>query len=523
MCLNSCSPNHYRNGSDFCLPCNSLCLPGEGCSGPNPADCNACSLAHAPDLNCVRECRDSTYFIRNSTRTCEKCADACGSGGCTEAGPQNCIRQGSLSAGPGTIAFVVIVVLILIAVIVVLVILILVMCRHRGSSVKYKLPSIFKKKNGDEMVRYTRSGPVQDIPLSSIEEKKTLSNPLFAEEGIDTCYNQMGVDTDDHLDVLYSDAEDQQSPLSEKNIAVSASQDLYIDMDYPSPSKPEVSASQDLLYTDMEPMLANQGPELIPALPPKPVEQARKEPPIAPKESGKDGAKPPIPEKSQKLPPPPPEVEAGSELYTDMEGGITEVFVNPVTDDVYDDVVTSPASFSPPISSPLATANPLASKYTPDEEQLLGPDDTYEDTESALAMMEKYRKSFGAGSKSTTAFAPQAPQEPPVKSLGKRQSAPALPSQPIPKKRPSSTANTPLPQTPFQKSVSATSLPSSTSPTSTLTRPGSIVSSGSGIPEEESLYDDIGAIQPLVTPAPAPKPVAKPQPQKRQLKQKTKK
>lgn len=496
-CLNFCSPNHYSDERNICMPCSDLCLPGEGCTGANPSDCNVCSLAHAPDLSCVRECIDSTYFIRNATRTCERCADACGSGGCTEAGPQNCIRQGSFAAGPGTTAFVIIVVFILIAVIVVLVTVVVLLYRRRGSSIKYRLPKIFSigkesRKTSEEMARYTKSSQVQDIPLASIEEKKTMANPLFLEEGADACYP-------DEDDVLYMDAENEKSLLPNKNNVVSTSQDLYTDMDYP-PSR-SVTASQDMLYTDME-------PGLIPARPPKPTELASKEPVAPPKDLGpeKDDI-PPIPEKTQKPPPPPPEVEASSgELYTDMQGGITEVFINPVADDVYDDVL---APSPPPTLSPMETLT-----YKQDE-KLLGPDTTYEDTESALASMEQFRKSFGAGSKNTTNYVPQEPSKKPI---GKQQSAPALPSQPIPKKRPSSTSTTPLPPTPLQKSLSSTSFPTSISPTSTLTRPGSIISDRGGIPEEESLYDDIAGVQPLVKQTPAP-----PAKQKGQQKPKTKK
>ena len=507
MCLDACGPNYYVNESNFCLPCSNLCLAGAGCTGLGSSDCNRCSLTHAPDDRCVLECQDSTYFIRNSTRRCERCADACGTRGCTEAGPENCNSQSPFSAGPGTTALVIIIILILIAVIAVLAVIVFLMYRRRGSSAKYKFPNVFstRKKNNEEATRYTRSAQVQSIPLASIEQEKEMqSNPLFVEEGPAGLYSEMGVDHE--MDELYSDAEGHEHGMFlEKNNAVSASQDLYTDMDNLPPSKPvleEVSASQDV-YTDMEPILSKQEPTPLPALPPKPVDKKEDtDPLLPPNEPGRDEARPPIPEKAQKPPPPPP--EPSGELYTDMQGGITEVFINPTADDLYVDVETPETP---------------AAKYVPPEEEPLESDTTYEDTESVLASMDQYRnKSFGAGTRNASASVLQNSN---AKSISKRQSAPALPSQPIPTRKPSTSAGTPLPPTPMHKSLSATSFPSSTSPTSTLTRPGSVISSGSAIPEEECLYDDIGGVQPLVA-APAPAP-PKAQPRKKDPKLKTKK
>jgi hypothetical protein len=493
MCLNSCSTSHYMNESKFCLPCSDLCLPGIGCTGPSPDECNACSLAHAPNLNCVRECQDSTYFIRNSTRTCEKCADACGSGGCTEAGPQNCIRQDAFSAGSGTTAIVIVIILLLVIVIVVLVtLMIIVLYRRRsGSSAKYNFsPKLLTRKSKKEPVQTTK---VESVPLSSIEESKTMANPVFS-EGPDANYSEMGVDNylESGLDALYIDADYEQTALPERNNTVSASQDLYTDMDNLPQSKTmieEVPASQDV-YTDME---------QIPILPPKPEKAPPTVPPKDEEPQVVEEANPPsIPEKAQKPPPPPQET---GELYTDMQGGITEVFVNPSPDELYVEPDQS------------ATTSPVA-KYRPPIEEP-DPDATYEDTETALASVDHYRKSFGAGSNNTAALQPREPQK---STLPKRQSAPALPLQPIPTRRPSSSAGTPLPPTPIQKSFSTNNFQPSTSPTSTLTRPGSVISGG-GIPEEESLYDDISGVQPLVKPAPPP---PKPQPKKREQKQRKK-
>lgn len=495
-CVLSCNPDpaslgqYYTDSRNECQPCSELCLPGAGCRGPSGTDCGTCSLSQ--DSICVSKCEDSTYFIQNTTRTCERCDESCGDRGCI-GNPVNCLGVGSLSAGSGTVAFVIIIILILVTVIVVLVIVIVL--RLRGSSIsKYRLPALFTTNGGgnSEENKYSRKAQVQNIPLASIEEKKTMANPLFVENG-------NGDLEGNGINVLYTADE---NLLPEKNTGFSASQDLYTDMDNLPPASLPIemtSASQDL-YTDMEPGLST--------LPPKPSEpetqtDKKSAPPIPSKDQDSSDVKPPIPEKAEKPPPPPPKPEAeaeadvggaGAELYIEIEGGVTEVFINAGAnaDEVYDDVQV-------PQDSDLIT------------------DSTYEDTESALAEMEQYRRS-GNKKGPSTPFEALAPEQ---KSFGtKRVSAPALPMQPIPKKRLSS--GTPLPPTPFQKSASSSTFSGPASPTSTLSRPESVTSNNSMVvPEEESLYDDIGAVQPLVRPVPAQS--AKSQPQKKQPKQKAQK
>ena len=499
-CMSSCNPDpasmgqFYTDSNNECQPCSELCLPGAGCTGPSADDCNACSLRlmRMQGSNCVRDCEDSTYFIQNATRTCEMCDESCGDRGCTD-NPMNCIGVGSLSAGPGTIALVIIVILILVVVIVILVIVIVLKLRGSSKS-KYKFPTFTTTngKNGEEN-KYSRKSQVQSIPLASIEEKKT--NPLFAENG-------KGDLEGSGIDVLYSDAGVDENLLPEKNTEFSASQDLYTDMDNMAPASPpiEMAGASQELYTDME-------PGAVPIIPPKPSEpetqiEKKPAPPIPSKNEDSSDAKPPIPEKAEKPPPPPPQAEAGGidspELYVEVDGPIKEVFINPGADadEVYDDV---------------------QAPHDQDPELII--DDTYEDTESALIEMEQYRKS-GSNKVPSTPLEAQAPEQ---KSFVTRRmtSAPALPSQPIPKKRLSSA--TPLPPTPFQKSVSSSTFSGPASPTSTLSRPESVISNSSMVvPEEESLYDDIGAVQPLVKPEPAQPPKYS-QPQKKQPKQKAQK
>ena len=258
--------------------------------------------------------------------------------------------------------------------------------------------------------------------------------------------------------------------LPEKNQPISGSQDLYTEMDAPKTSIPlieEVTASQDV-YTDMEEMgptsLPARDTDTAPIIPPKPTLKPpiSVPPPVAKTESNKATEKPPIPQKAEKPPPPGPPTE----FYADMDGGITEVFMNPMAEDVYDDV--APGTSPPPSSSVPVVDESL-----------------YEDTDSS-DFIEEYRK---------LKRDMKMPPVPETRSENrqKRASAPALPSGPIPKKR----TSVPLPITPLQKSLSSSSVPANPiSPTSPASRPISVAS----LPEEESLYDDIPGLseQPLV-------------------------
>ena len=491
-CVPSCNYNsvvqlYYQDINNECKPCSNLCLPSGGCMGPQPSDCSSCSLYQ--DSTCVSNCKDNSYFI-NETRSCQKCDSSCGDGGCTGAGPENCLKRGAFVAGPGTVALVVIFIIILVAIIVVLVLGII--WRVKGGKYKFNkyTLSFFSRNRSLENglndptsnARYTSRSPVQIIPLSSVERKT--ANPIFVNEGTEL-YTEMGPEgvsnplEEATTDVLYNDAETEQLALPEKNKLISASQDLYTEMDAlsPTPQVQEVSASQDL-YTDMEPILPEKQPISVPTLPPKPGSKVDSEDPKpTPPLPAKDGdppilpedKKPPIPSRSEKNPPPspPPQIK-DSEVYTDMEDGIKEVFINPGTqDDVYDDVE-------------LQSPNPITDI-----------DSTYEDTEGAINSMQQYKIS-SAGTQSTSSLAQAQPAH---RSITKGISAPALPSQPIPKKR----LSVPLPQTPLQKSLSSSSTvssPTSTTP-SVFSRPESVISD-IPIPEEESLYDDIPGIQPLV-------------------------
>ncbi len=615
-CVADCGPSYYPDQSNECQPCSELCLSNSSCSGPNPQDCDTCSLSYNSD--CVRECSD-THYANSLTRLCEECDPSC-TIGCVNSS-KNCINeQGPFIAGDGTIGIVVVIIIVLVVIIVLLVMLVVWFLKTGGRKFSsFKLPSSFTHTDSSsniDTVRYSQrtqvqdinSGPSRDIPLRSIETDKHVQNPLYDDEVEDDIDNKdwtlrkkkaefvktkgeevslpeknqpISASQDVYVEVETQEVQEstmddekktllaRESSLPEKNQPVSASQDLYMDMDASEQSKrasvvlenpaagspyikmssapvkrqsltenqdsiqteeksypyskikkeaslPEknqlISGSQDLytemeapqaypvieemsasqdVYTDMEmgpPSIPTRDIPVVPVIPPKPTLK----PPIAvpPREatiSEQPSEKPPIPQKAEKPPPPGPPSEPG-EMYTAMDAGITEVFMNPIAEDTYDDVASSPPGTSPPASS-----SPV-----PVEDSGL-----YEDTESS-DFLENYRKS------KRDMKLPPVPESRNDKK--KRQSAPALPSGPIPKKK----TSIPLPITPLQKSLSVSSMPSKpTSPTSPDSRPMSVVS----LPEEESLYDDIpgaGMSEQLVPPTPSRNPPAKSKPTKKQ-------
>ena len=589
-CVADCGVGHYRNlATSECQKCSDLCHPTSNCSGPNPSECDRCSLNHQGD--CVSDC-PVTHYANNLTLLCEECDNSCGTRGCVGSKTNCNAQQGPFIAGGGTIGVVIVIIIALVVIIIVLVLFLVWVLKIRDHKYSPNSMSYHGDNNTDNVnpVRYSMSrgrSQIQDIstdiPLKSIETESHVRNPMYED---DTAFEDNTPDKK-KLEYVMTKSEEANMPeknqpisasqdlymdmdaesavtqersvdeekktlltkepsLPEKNQPVSASQDLYMDMDSASPSEPstlteeqieeskrqslivenkqatsgannesktvqytkiyrgsplpeknqpttgsqdlytdvdatptlieEVSASQDV-YTDMEmgpPSILARDHDVAPILPPKPTLK----PPISvpPKESSIPehvSKKPPIPQKTEKPLPPGPPAETADILYTDMDGGVTEVFMNPIADTTYVDMGTSPPSGT---SAPTSPSVPLID------------DSLYEDTDSS-DFLDEYRKSM------RDMKLPPVPEESAAQKKKNRQSAPALPSAPIPKKR----TSIPLPETPLRKSLSSASAASmSTSPTSTLSRPQSVAS----VPEEETLYDDIPGMseQPLVPP-----------------------
>ena len=410
--------------------------------GPNPSDCNDCSLSE--NNECVNGCSDSTYFIRNSTRTCEKCHTLCGNGGCTESGLQNCLKQNTFAAGSGTTAIFTTIIIILAIVITLLVVFIVLRVQY-GSSINHNFyfSSPFKRVGntvvGDNNAKYTKTSQLQDIPLTSKDIALQSMEDKSLSEGIGLCSE------------MNAENKEAQEPTSGKEISEKkpeeyslpfkinlGSQGMYTDVENLTPL--EIPARKHV-YTDVEleePSILHRAVNIAPFHPPLPAFTINK--------------KSPVPDKTDALP----------ELDTDIKQDITEVFINrEATEYIYDD----------------ASAPPKSSTLPPPSSVQVLKDSPYEDTDNALAMMELYRKSSSTERINTIQFLAKSSG---MGQLISRQSVPALPSGPIPKKR----LNTSLPQTPLQKSLSHSSnMTAHTPPTHTQ--------SVTSIPQEESLYEDI--------------------------------
>ena len=363
-------------------------------------------------------------------------------------------ESNTFSAGPGTIAIVIIFIIVLVIIVVLLSAFLLWFFKKRG---KY---SVAERPPGDGIelggtVRYTSSQGVRESTLTKEVKKDSkdkaalgIANTGFSEEGGDL-YTEMGPEEMSPGEMKKSEGE---------------------------------TGSQDLLYTDMTPGPIEEQekdttptPAALPQRPPKPGEKPKEEKPKEEKPPKPDPYKVPVKkeEMSNTTEKPPLQCPPTPEMYTDMRGGIQEVYFQPDTggpsQDLYDDVQPSiPQSPNKEEDkAPLLTTPPA-------------PDDTYEDTDTAIASAEQYRISTSSLPRGFSSNDPLPPL-PPREAGGEK--PPALPQRPVLKKR--SSSQTPLPPTPLQKSLGSSSgLQSPASPTA----PTAVVT-----PIEECLYEPIPA------------------------------
>ena len=468
-CVPTCNPDPtrltmYDDINAVCQPCSSLCSQAGGCIGPTASDCLAsCAVDSVNNVTLPTldgECRlscpnlfNSTFYYEDSrTSRCEECDISCDIG-CTAAGSAGCIVSEEtelLGAGPVTIAIVAVICAILFILLVALVACLL---WRRYKYGKYEIAD----NNMELGDRYSRAPRAAETAFSEEEKKKTLEQPQKAASppvGAENAafddgelYTEMGPD-----ELEKSAAEPQHGPI------VRVQERVY-DRGGDLKKKEEPEAQE--LYTDMEPLSKQHLAEEAPVRPPKatpakkPEKTPAKKPEKAPvKKSERPPAKspsatsiplpiptegrPPVPTRETKAPPRPP----SPELYTDMQGSIQEVYVNPeaeeysemapshvtpVADELYDDAL----SVQSPTSPPVPTAQQPSRGRPDDQAPLLSPpppivDSLYEDADTAVAAAEHYRQT------SSSSLLP-----------------PQLPSQPIPKKR----LSQPLPATPLEQSL----------------------------------------------------------------------
>ena len=517
-CVSTCNTNvtmqlFYDDLNNVCQRCDDRCSKTGGCRGPTATECNGCATPELEEGVCVISCND-THYHDMDTNLCVRCHETC-TIGCTGTTAQDCITGPSpFAAGAGTTAIVIIIVLALVFIVGLLVFFLIWFNIKRGQyKVEGPSPISGDLELGD---RYTPANDTIAAKNSKEQgEPVSIVNTGFSED----LYSEAGPDDSENV----ADSKEDLAP------------ELYTDMSSPDMKKSEgETGSQDILYTDMSPApleLDTISPQPTPTHAPVRLTPAVSSEPTAPARPPKPGDKP----KQEKPPPPDPHIykvpvkreEASKpavkpapecpptpEMYTDMRGGIHELHLNNqdagLSQELYDDVSASTPE------SPKRKADDQAPLIT-------NIDDVYEDTDTAIANAQEYISSNrGSGidqlpplptKPSTDGKARTLPPRPSQSSIsltplpplpaspGTGEVPPALPQRPAPKKRPSS--GTPLPQTPLQKSLSGSSIGSTTSPTSP-TSPVTVAPSVDDIyedtvPPEESLYEPIPAREQLIS------------------------
>ena len=486
QCVPTCNPDPnrltmYSDTSGRCQMCSLRCSVQGGCRGPSARDCNGCAFSpdnmrRLPTLEgeCVLFC-NSSYYNDTATGECQSCDDSCEDNGCTGPSPQDCNQPppqvNAFEAGPGTIAVFVVISLFLLAILVLLLACLIWRVTNRN---KYTLADEEQIEFQERYTRRvqpvsaaeTRFSPTESKTEKIVEKPKatgsTNGGAFVPEDGLEL-YTEMGPEETDTKTVHYKEVIKQHLIKDQKSEGATGSQDL---------------------YTDMEPAPV----EVPPVRPPKPEQKppAKAPPALLTKVEKKP---PPLPPPEKEAPPRPP----SPEVYTDMEASVQEFIVNPGADEEYsemaptegmvDEYYEDAGSVRPPLSSP--THPPLSSPTHPPEQKrssvsdekapLLGQyssteptaDALYEDTETASIAAAEYKR------------------------ISTSNLPPALPSRPVPKKRPSE----PLPPTPLQKSLSSTSA---------AKPPPEDLYMEAEPPAEESLYEAIPGHERLITdPQPA--------------------
>ena len=486
-CVATCNPDPsqqmmYDDMDGVCQSCSPVCSITGGCFGPAPSECNGCrnytdTGVPFPTLDgaCVAAC-PTAYYNNIDINRCNSCnADSCPNGPCSGPQPEDCLGGGGIGeafgAGVGTIA-VVVIISFLLFVILIAVIVLLVVIRCRSGSYKVTETTL---ELGEQTQRYAavpKNKTEAQFPNGAKkEEKKEIEetpagayNATFQDGDV---YADMGPEGGEKIELteLYTDMANGPQGAELAKTSVSASQELYTDM--------ESAPLEDLKVATAPP----------PNLPPKPTEATTQPPVLLPEPSKKPS--PPEPGRPPRPPPPPEDMLAASvqEVYMNPAMEESEEYSEMVAtlatqDEVYDDAesILTPGSLP---TSPSRTA--LSSEKTP----LLSPeasvaepivDAVYEDTETAIAAVDQYRKT----SAPTVAFANKPPE---------------LPSRPVPNLR--KRLSSPLPLTPLDHALKSKSLPpgQSLSPPPLANLPlteeelDGLYSET--VPEEEMLYEAI--------------------------------
>ena len=481
QCVATCNPDTemmtmYSDMSRVCQRCDNTCSLTGGCTGPTASDCNGCRIDNITRLTlptfegtCLLACPNISYYSDNRTLRCELCSISC-TNGCTGPSSTECISSAvsiAFQAGAGTIAIVIVIIVILAILVVLIGILWLISIKKRD---KYNVPATPPPTSDLEMGegRYSSRTGVQETALVTKDASPVAINLGFSPEDGDL-YTAMGPE----------EVEEKTASMTPKPVLV---EELYTDVPQENTTKTlpiamkseDITGSQDL-YTDMEPA------PMAPVRPPKPAE---KEPaPLPAKTEPKPTQK--APSATGKPPPRPPTPET----YTDMEANVTEVYVNPVTEEEYSEMASpNPDAVGDELYEDAGSMAPSHGAKPPplqlpkqgdDEAPLISSIDDaalYEDTDTAIAAVEEYKRATFP--RSTSGEVP-----------------PSLPSRPAPPKK---RLSTPLPLTPLQKSLTGSgSLPGI---------PAEDLYEAAEGPIEESLYEDISGLSKKLLPERAQPP-----------------
>lgn len=84
VCVANCAVNRFADLTQtstalggVCVPCNALCAPGAGCTGPAATQCNACATFRDTQTSaCVSAC-SSLQYLNSVAATCNPCNAEC--------------------------------------------------------------------------------------------------------------------------------------------------------------------------------------------------------------------------------------------------------------------------------------------------------------------------------------------------------------------------------------------------------------------------------------------------------------
>lgn len=455
-CVSTCNTDPsrmtmYGDANNFCQPCSPLCSLTGGCSGPNATDCNGCrngTTEPLPTLNgeCVLACPPTTHYHDTAIEQCVTCDPSC-SNGCTGPTSSNCITDDEsddpFEAGAGTIAIVIVVVVALLIILVVLVIfLVWRLWKYRSYKVSNDAIELERADGGN---RYSQAPPTRETEFAAEASKsKTPETKEVTPAKTETAVGVSNAAFDDGDVYTEMGPEDEggEEPRTATGSVVQVSE-LYVDVAHEETKQNSVSKDSG-----------------EPTAPPRPEKPSVKPPAALPQE------------KAEKPPPRPP----SPETYTDMTASVQEVFVNPVADEEYSEMLPGVSAVNEDyyddagsLKPASATASAQPTSKSEEKAPLLTADAEYGNVDlgmEANALYEETDVAIAAAEEYKAANAPLIDQPP------------QLPSRnTIPKRK----SSAPLPQTPLEKSIARTSAP--------VLEEEMYVEPG--MPIEESLYEAI--------------------------------